>query len=183
MRYKYLLILIFIAGTIGTVYLFLYSKTNKFESENFVTLPSKVEAISETTSNDIVSPDGKMRLTIKSKKQNEGTNYSFYVNGNFLFTKFSTGNITIPFNTWSTNDKSFLIREEVGGKINFFVESDDINVTEEFYKKFQDYKLQDVTGWAAQNLLVINANDGNSDISLWFDTSTKSFIRLSNRFN
>ena len=54
-----------------------------------------------------------------------------------------------------------------------------------FAQKYADYKITDVTGWAAPTLLVVNTDklDGTVGPSFWFDVASLSFTRLSTRFN
>ncbi len=185
MKPKYLLLILIIFSSFGFIAFFLQSQsTNKFSSVNSVKLPTKVEALDVNSSLSASSPDGKKNLTMKIQTKNDGSTYSFYIENELLFTRtLANGKMSIPYNTWSIDDKHVFLKEEVTSGTNFYLEPEGINVSEKFKEKFPDYKLQDVTGWGGENLLVINANDGKDDISFWFDITSKSFIRLSNRFN
>jgi hypothetical protein len=53
-----------------------------------------------------------------------------------------------------------------------------MEISELFYAKYSEYKITDITGWAAPNLLIVNTDDVNSEEgpSFWFDVSSKTFI-------
>jgi|SRR5581483_904619 len=182
---KYKLIVIFLVVAFAGVGFWLLSfNKNKFEARESVNLPTKVQAIDEEMSNQVTSSDGKAVLTVKSKKQEDETLYSFYIDDERLaLTKLTAGKMIAPFNAWSINDKNFFLKEEVSDLTYYYLEPEGVNISERFYEKFPNYKLQEVTGWAAANLLLINATDGKNDISYWFDINNFNFTRLSNRFN
>lgn len=158
------------------------TSTNSQADSNVVNLPTKVEAVSPTPDQTIISPDGKSSLTMKTEANGSETTYSFYTNGALAFTKTTSGKMSVPYNTWSIDDKHFFVREDVSGQSNFYIEPGDINLTQKFNEKFPNDKLQEATGWAAENLVVVNANNGR-DISFWFDITNETFISLATRFN
>lgn len=184
-RFKQIIIVGLVAViSLGLLVFFMQrQKTNKYAGP--VDLPTKVEAVSPNneTSTSVASPDGKKTLTMKSQKQGGATTYTFYIDNNLVATRVTSGKMSIPYNTWSVDDKHIFLKEEVNGMVNFYIEPEDINVSAKFVEKYPNYILQDMTGWAAGNLLIVNANDGKNDVSFWFDMSNSSFIPLSNRFN
>lgn len=151
----------------------------------------------------VVAPDGKKTLSMRTDKRTDGVTQTFSMSSkgenvfSSVYSKTMAGEpaISIPFNTFSPDDKYFFLKETVGGTQNYFVlassgspvatDSQTLNVSEFFAKKLPDYTLTEVTGWAAPTLLVVNTDkkDGTQGPSFWFDLSTKSFILLSNRFN
>jgi hypothetical protein len=178
------LILFFIVIVSATgIYIFTQKKSTNDYSEQNVKLPSVVAA--QTPPPTQVSPDGKETLTMRTSQANGITTYSFYDGNTLLFKKdLNDGSImSIPFNTWSVDNKYIFLRESTPMATNYYVIPGEINITDKFTEKFPTYKLQDVTGWASPTLLIVNANNGTSDISYWFDLTSQSFIRLSNRFN
>ena len=54
-----------------------------------------------------------------------------------------------------------------------------------FSAKYPDLKVTDVTGWASNNLLVINTDKVSGEVgpSFWFELPSQGFIQLSERFN
>jgi hypothetical protein len=136
------------------------------------------------------SPDGKLTLQMKTTKGRDGTTYSFSVSGKEIFAKTVDSSISfsIPYNTWSPNDKYVFLKETgfVGSK--FFalsVDSDSslqddqtANITDLFAKKYPDLKIEDVTGWGGVNLIVFNT----SGPSFWFEMPGKAIIQLSTLF-
>jgi hypothetical protein len=181
--FKSLLLFFFVIAAASGVYIFTQqSSASNYTSEN-VKLPTVVAA--ETPSPTQVSPDGKKTLTMKTSEANGITTYSFYSGDTNMFYKDLTNDsaMSIPFNTWSVDDKYFYVRETTPNQTNYYVIPGQINITDKFTEKYPTYKLQDVTGWASPTLLIVNANTGSADISFWFDLTSQSFIRLSNRFN
>lgn len=134
-----------------------------------------------------ISPDGKEALTMKKETSGDSTTYSFTTQKGFLFTKTVSKGVTfsIPFNTWSPDNKYVFVKEDAGSTVNYWVYPGEINVTNFFVQKLPNFKLGDITGWASNTLLIVNTNnpDGSEGPSFWFELPSKSFIRLSNRFN
>ncbi len=149
------------------------------------------------------SPNGKFNLTLKKHKNQNTITYSFFVkdvekNEEILvFTKelTSPNSMSIPFNSFSPNNKYLFLKELTSGKANYYVmsvnltpfknEEKYLNVSDFFTKKYDKLILGDITGWADPNLLIVNTNtlDGKPSYSLWFEISSNSFIQLATRFN
>jgi hypothetical protein len=150
---------------------------------NAAASPSRIPA---QTANQ-VSPDGKNTLTMKKQANGNLINYTFTTNEGILVTRDVETNVimSIPFNTWSTDDKAVFVKEDTGSVINWYIYPGGINVTDYFTQKLPNFKLIEITGWAADNLLIVNTNklDGSEGFSYWFDTQSHNFIQLSNRFN
>lgn len=153
---------------------------------------------------DILSPDGKTTLRMKNGKETGGTILqSFYIiteNNNdpeIIFTKVSPSDnlISVPYNTFSPNDKYILLKYEKSGEVKYLVLSTDgkeiqenskpVEITELFYKAFPEFIITDVTGWGGYTVIVVNTDtkDGKTGPSWWLDMTNLSFIRLSTRFN
>ncbi|HWA52127.1 MAG TPA: hypothetical protein VG895_03680 [Patescibacteria group bacterium] len=170
-----ILILTIMITSIGAIALYI----KDFQSSKVladVSLPSSPAPIIITTS--MISPDGNATLTMTQNK-----NIYIFSSDKLNFTKVSSGKFSIPFNTWSIDDKHVFIREDTGSIINFYLEPQDLNITQKFSEKFPTYTLQDVTGWASAIYLIVNANTGTKDVSYWFDITTNNFIPLATRFN
>jgi hypothetical protein len=141
--------------------------------------------IPQTTFISQSSPDGKENLNMSTQIINSMATYSFTSNKiNFTRIDNEDVKVTIPFNTWSNDNKSVFIKEDLGETANYWIYPVGINLTDFFKEKLPDLKLTDVTGWAAPNLLIVNTNKSNNDkaSTYWFDTVNHNFIQLSNRF-
>ncbi|MFO0703896.1 MAG: hypothetical protein U0525_04195 [Patescibacteria group bacterium] len=161
----------------------------------------KKEIIIQTSSYD--SPDGSKELILKKQKTEEEMKYAGTVidkksgDSNVILDLETTMNreIYIPYNAWSPDNLFVFLNEREGDINRFFVVSAtgknfgdgsaSIDITVKFQEKLPDYILEDVTGWAAPYLLIVNAKniDGTQGPSFWFDVSTQSFMQLWNRFN
>lgn len=140
------------------------------------------------------SPDGKMSLTMKEEGQ-DSILYTFLLKdegtgaSQQIFTKTASvgATLTIPLNTFSPDNKYVFLKETYGGKNSYFVPLDgqEVKFSDLFASKYEDFVITDVTGWGGVNLIVINADKAGGGIgpSFWFEMPSKSFIRLSNRFN
>ncbi|MBI1863741.1 hypothetical protein HYS03_00830 [Candidatus Woesebacteria bacterium] len=151
----------------------------------------------------IDSPDGKFSLTLKKHKNQNTITYSFFVKDVekneeiLIFTKelVSPDSISIPFNSFSPNNKYLFLKEQANTQTNYYVMSTNLtpfkngekylSVSDFFTKKYDKLTLEDITGWADPNLLVLNTNtlEGKPSYSLWFEISSNSFIQLATRFN
>lgn len=145
-------------------------------------LPTK--PLVKTSSPTIVdSPDGKAKLTMKKIASNNLVNYTFNTDKS-IFTKTlaSSNTLSIPFNTWSPDNKYVFLKENLGKEINYYVLSaagkELTNISSLFRQKYPDYKLVEITGWAAPSLLILNTLGP----SLWFDVTNQAFTLLSIKF-
>ncbi len=161
-----------------------------------------VEASPSTTT--WASPNGSKTLVMKTMKKVSGvTTYSFFVapdattSGKLIYTKTPSSKISmsIPFNTWSPDNKYFFIREVGGAQPdtlvfkasgeNFPDGQQFLDINPLFEAKKSGFVMGEVTGWAAPTLLIVNtkaADQATLGPSFWFDISRKSLIRLSTSF-
>jgi hypothetical protein len=146
------------------------------------------------------APDGKASLTMKAEKVEGGISYTVLTTGadkvqkEVFKKKVTTGTvISIPFNTFSPNDKYLFLKEVSPENTSFFVLATNgdplkggaqtIDFTGLFTAKYPDNKIKDVTGWGGLTLIVINTEkNGETGSSFWFDVSSASFIQLSTKF-
>lgn len=143
----------------------------------------------------IEAPDGKNKLVAKAEKTKDGTTYSFSVvndttgiSKNLLTKSVPVGTvISIPFNTFSPDDKYIFLKETTPSNITYFVPLGDqiLDISALFPEKHPNYIITDVTGWGGMTLIVVNTDkkEGGVGPSFWFDVTSKSFIQLSTRFN
>lgn len=141
------------------------------------------------------SPDGKIYLTSKKEKTENGTRYTY------LFSTSPDGEktqifekevpaettISVPFNTFSPDNKYIFLKESTSEKTTYFVVAGgkELDISSAFEAKYKDYKITDVTGWGGPSLVVVNADkaSGGQGPSFWFEVGNGGFIQLSNRFN
>lgn len=142
------------------------------------------------------SPDGKLTLLMKTTKSDGLVAYSFSISGKEIFGKAVDPSVSfsIPYNTWSPDNKYVFLKETGPADTNFFVLSalkdsslqneQTANITGLFSSKYPDLKIQDVTGWGGVNLVIVNSikSDGSRGSSFWFEAPSHSFIQLSTRF-
>jgi hypothetical protein len=102
--------------------------------------------------------------------------------------------IEVPFNSWSPNNAQFFLKRTQNNTAEFLVfnvtgepftiKSEQTttqpfsNVTQYFVDSEITHQLHDITGWAANSLLMVQT-DGPT---YWFDVSSQRFILLSTQF-
>jgi len=160
-------------------------------------IPVPTEAI------DIMdSPEGSKTLTLE-KKENDGLMlYSLFISSKTdgqkmqIFRKEETelNNLEIPYNTWSPDNVYIFLKRKTFQIDDYLVFQSSgnlfsnglpyVSIQELFKKKVQDYLIEDVTGWASPNLLIVNtkANKEDKKVSFWFDVPSQSFIQLGTYF-
>ena len=142
-------------------------------------------AIAESPkSTTIEAPDGKDKLIMKEEKNKENITYTFTTSRQVFTKTVPIGTeISIPFNTFSPDNKYFFLKEGD----NYFVPLEDqiLDISGLFAAKYPDYKITDVTGWGGMNLIVVNTDKASGGIgpSFWFEVPSQTFIPLSIRFN
>ncbi len=150
-----------------------------------------------------VSPDGTKKVIMKIDSNKDDTQaYSFYTadgSGNheqFIFEKIQDGtaSMTVPFNTWSSDDKYFFIQENSknGKRIFAFKATGEpfsdtekyFDVTDLFKKRETGNNFNEATGWASDSLIIVNTTkqDGTKGPSYWFEIPSKAIIQLSTEF-
>jgi len=167
-------------------------------------LPTPTITIKTTSQ---ISPDGSMELMLKAKTENTGEQtYELSVKDvnkqapTQIFKENWPQNISlsIPFNTWAPDHKYFFVTKQTGLPATppahylvfqnsgaGFGEDKYLDVTELFLAKELPYELDEVTGWAAPGLLLVNTkkpDSGEQGPSYWFEIYSNHFIQLSTRF-
>lgn len=150
--------------------------------------PEPIFAASDT---DVLSPDGKVTLTMKEKRVETGILHTFLVSGREIFSKTfpKDSSLLIPYNAFSPDNKYIFLKSVVSGQIAYFVipleEGEVMNVSDPFNEKFgSELTIDEATGWGGINLLIINTNkvSGGKGPSFWFEAPGGAFIRLSHNF-
>lgn len=158
-----------------------------------------------TSSNAVLSmdsPDGTKTLTLESQKLADLISYTLSVHTKtdgmqqliFNSDTFFSQKFIIPFNTWSPDNSYVFLKEIRPNAVNYYVfqstglefwdGSSLLSVQDLFSEQMPSYVIEDVTGWAAPNLLVVNAValDSGQKVSFWFDVPSQSFIQLGTYF-
>ena len=166
--------------------------------QKFTSKPSVPPEIALTSTSQ-VNPDGTYDLTLNARHENDSVAYALHYSQNDLDTKnslFETtltgdGQLSIPFNTWSPDNKYVFLKQTQQLDRDYLVfpvsnvgVTSPIRIRELFAAKYPDYLIKEITGWAAPGLLIINSVtvNGESGPSFWFAPSSLSFTRLSTKF-
>lgn len=172
-------------------------KPNKTQTPALTTTAASSDQ--ETT---VDSPDAKLTLSMLEQKSKDSATYLFFVKNNEtgaknqIFSKTVGLNETlfIPHNTWSPDYKYIFLKEGSPTQSRYFVltsagspltkDSQTVEIAELFAKKYPDYKITDVTGWAAPTLIILNTSKGNGTEgpSFWFEVPSGAFVQLSSHF-
>lgn len=151
----------------------------------------------------ILAPNGKMSLIVKEEKGKDGQvteTFSAQTDTKGTVDIYSevlaTGDsISVPFNTFSPDNKYIFLKRTSATGITYFVLKTDgtdfkdnektIDFVSLFNQKYPEAKASDVTGWGGMTLIVVNVDkpDGTVEHYYWYDVSSNSFIALSSRFN
>jgi len=142
---------------------------------------------------EVHSPDGSMNLVMKKVVTGESAAYSFYVTGNsaqnlLIFSKTITnGEMSIPGNSWSPDNKYLFIKGKEGTVSNYLVFKANgenfadgnkyVDVAALYAQKKMDSVLTDVTGWDAPGLLHVFTTGP----SFWFELGSNAFLQLANK--
>lgn len=200
--------LFFIIVATGISLAFLTHRSYKIDTRVFSTLPDFltptptiiIPSPIQITSMD--SPDGTRTLTMERQQIKDHFRNSFFTSiksektKQLIFRKEEvlSQNLSIPYNTWSPDNIYVFIKEATPTINNYYVfftsgnsfpdSSQYLNIQSLFEKKVSDYTILDVTGWAAPNLLLVNAKKNQSEkkVSFWFDVTSQSFTLLGTYF-
>jgi hypothetical protein len=151
---------------------------------------------------EVEAPNGKATLFLREKRVVEGTKWLLSVRSEEgtekeILTKIlpSGSSLSVPYNTFSPDNRYIFLKETSPGGVSYLVlatngapltkDTQSLEIVSLFAQKYPNFKITDVTGWGGPTLVVINTNnkDGSIGPSFWFDVASKSFIRLTNRFN
>ena len=198
------LLILFVVVVLGVIGIFAVKNRDQKPKNLPELLAAPIATPSPSSSNvtKIGSPDGQKTLEMLEKKDGAETTYTVSVSGedgvaNVVFSKtYDSGwSVSIPYNTFSPDNKYFFLKVNGPSTVSYIVvnstgavvsrDNQTIEIVGRFEAKETNYKITDVTGWAAPTLMVINTNknDGGLGPSFWFDLSDTSFIPLSTRFN
>jgi hypothetical protein len=162
-----------------------------------------VEAAQPAELTSVEASDGNMVLNMKQENGKDTVTYTFLMTDETtgiqkeIFTKTEPigTTLSVPANTFSSDDKYIFLKETGPSATDYFVltssgapinqTSQTLDVSGPFVLKYPNYVITDITGWAGPTLLVVNVNKASGAIgpSFWYDVSSHGFILLSDRFN
>lgn len=167
-------------------------------------VPTEIPAPKESTASEI-SSDATKKVILKTiENKNQTSTATLYTqdgegeNLRIIFTKTleKDKSITIPYNTWSPDNKYFFIQENTpsGPEIKVFNALGEsfedgeayLGLTNLFRKKETGNNFKEATGWGSETLIIVNATppDDNTRLtSYWFEVPSKAVIQLSTIFN
>lgn len=200
---------IFLIAIAAGVSMLLVMQRNNYQSQFSIAsgvppLSSSAEVVSsKVTISSQISPDGTKKVIMRVTENSDDTvTYSFSTadengaNEQQVFTKTvdSSSNMTVPFNTWSPDDKYFFVQENTGGNKSVFAfkatgepfsDSEKyLDATDSFIKQNTGNNFDVATGWASETLIIINTTkaDNTKGPSYWFEVPSKAVIQLSTEF-
>jgi hypothetical protein len=149
-----------------------------------------------TVNSEMISPDGSKLLTLTAAIKSEHiTNTISVLNNEDIGTEVVeitpsvSEEFQIPFNTWSPDIFYFFMKTDdeyyvfQGSGEAFPTGEEYVMINSLFKEKMSDYSIDEVTGWADNTLLLVNARSGTGEkVSFWFDVPSRSFIQLGNYF-
>src|SRR5258708_6331922 len=122
MHKKIILSIITIVIVIILLFLFLENYKNKNSIPLAIQIPTNftANATSPSDSVSVMSPNGKTSLTMKTITNKNSIIYSFNTDS-LVYTKTTTtsDNFSIPFNTWSPDNKYIFLKETDGQIYSF----------------------------------------------------------------
>lgn len=203
-----LLLFIFILLIVGIVWVTLTQRQYSTNTRAYADVPDSPTPIppaiilGEMVTEVMDSPDGTQSLTMERRVRRDGIEYSFFISKSsedhkeFLYAKelSITRNMSIPYNTWSPDNKYIFLKESDSTQDEYYVfyasgenfpnYTQYLNVQKLFEEKVDGYFITDVTGWAAPTLLIVNTQEkeGDGKVSFWLDVRNQSFIRLGTYF-
>lgn len=156
--------------------------------------------LSELTSMD--SPEGSQTLRLNKNIKDNSVSYSLVKTikeSGTTFKIFSTDlkmdqSLEIPYNTWSPDNGFVFLKKKTTSLNDYLVFNSSgelfpenqplLSIQELFQKNIKGYVIEDVTGWADPNSLIVNtlATENRNKVSFWFYVPSQEFIQLSTYF-
>ena len=196
---------IFLISIVAAVSMFFVVQRNNqgvFNGSMAINSPISKPAPEETTFSQI-SPNGEKTVIMKVTQNSDDTKtYDFstvYENSQdeqHVFTKTLdlSKSMTLPFNTFSSDNKYFFIQENAVGTNSIFAFKTSgeafsdtekyLDVIDLFNQKNTGNEFYEATGWASESLIIINTTkkDSTKGPSYWFEVPSKAIIQLSTEF-
>lgn len=176
-------------------------KTPAFTASPLPTAPAMPK--SQTVSQ--ISSDGTKEVIMKKTYNKDNTQtYTFSTadglgnNQVVIFTRIldSSKIMSIPFNTWSPDNKYFFVQEQTkdgnvtdtmafqGSGEAFASGEKYFDLTELFKERNTGNNFSEATGWASETLIIVNTTmpDNTKGPSYWFEVPSKAILQLSTDF-
>lgn len=203
--------LITLSAFVG-VFIAAYNNNYLPKSNIFSIIPTTIETetpaitpLAQPKSTSQISPDGTKKVIMRtvstedniqtylfSTADNSGTNEQAVFKKNLDITK----TMTIPFNTWSPDNKYFFIQEQTSNGVvtdilifqalgePFASGEKYLNAVDLFKNRNSGNYFNEATGWASETLIIINSNtpDAAKGPSYWLEIPSKAIIQLSTDF-
>lgn len=197
--FLFLILVLTSAIVLGRSVFYLRSKTStQAEAVQYVaqTYSAKELEINNNSVVSQISPDGLFLLIVKM--QDSGQNQKsveIFVRDEekqtetvvFSYQTSVDTTIEIPFNTWSPDNRYFIIAENTPDQQKYllfkatgelFDESQYIDITRLYNERDFSYSITKITGWASKAYLVVLASNGEKSATYWFDVYSQRFIGL-----
>jgi hypothetical protein len=147
-----------------------------------------------------ISPDGTKKVIMKVTHNADATQkYEFSTadgsggNEQPLYTTTLSGSdsISIPFNTWSPDNKFLFLSKNTTDALVFnasgtpFANGDAfLDIADTFQQRAITNTIAAITGWASPTLIIVNTTTPNNTkgSSYWFEVPSKAIIQLSTQF-
>ncbi len=189
------LIPFFVLVFIGVFLLFPFQKSKNTAQNTLLNKP-EVSA-SQPQESEVYSSDGKVKLLMRVEEKNQVKTYSFFTidtankNRKTLFTKTvsSGGEMLLPHNSWSPDNKYLFLIENEEGSFNVLVFKASGEVFQNgqqyldlraLFKSKAGYLINNATGWASPTLIYVMtiSDKSTKGPTFWFDLSSHTFIQL-----
>ena len=198
-----------IAAAAISLFLVIGMKNRQSQSNVVSATPISADAVTPTTTLEVevimsqISSDGTKKLNMKttdnknnSKTYTSSTSDGSGANEQIVFSKTLDfkRTMSIPYNTWSPDNKYFFIQEhgEEGDSVMVFNALGELFANQEKYLDLTGLFKQSgnknnfsvATGWAAQNLVIFNTTtqENTKGPSFWFEVPSRAIIQLSTQF-
>jgi len=198
-----------IAAAAISLFLVIGMKNRQSQSNVVSATPISADAVTPTTTLEVevimsqISSDGTKKLNMKTTdNKNNSKTYTFSTsdgsgaNEQIVFSKTLDfkRTMSIPYNTWSPDNKYFFIQEhgEEGDSVMVFNALGELFANQEKYLDLTGLFKQSgnknnfsvATGWAAQNLVIFNTTtqENTKGPSFWFEVPSRAIIQLSTQF-
>lgn len=161
---------------------------------------SKITPIAKIDTASQISPDGTKKFVMESTHNANGTvTYIFTTtdaSGNnqyriYTTTVLGSDTLSIPFNTWSPDNKYVFIQKNNHEGYLFKANGESMTTQEPYFdvatlftSKIKNNVYDRTTGWASPTLLIVNTltPDNTKGPSYWFEVPSKAIIQLSSPF-
>lgn len=206
-------IFIFLCLAAAMGFIFAFYNFNKSNQPTSIELPvvNSFQYISPTPTVTVapkpqissqISPDGEEKITLTVTKNNDlSKTYTFVTSKaddtdpHTVYTAtYNNDSMSIPFNTWSPDNKYVFInlnKSENSDAIVMRADGDPITSTEATISAALTFKARNIpnlyeetTGWASDILLIVNTKkpDTGEKRSYWLEIPSKAIIPLSTQF-